>query len=240
MSPGENACAIVRAELSFRDGTPPMRSVVSRLARPGVFGGVLFLVGAASLGDAPDTRASTEQIADYFVTHRNSVFAAVILLGAATIALLWFVARERSRATRRGQDLSGLLTVGAGIAAVAVIDIGMLLQYATLSYVVGSEAPASAKAMFELTLLTVPIVSVPVLVLIGSVAWTEWRQHRITVRLVASLVAMVVLAAAPFSYAEHGAFSPDVQQQVLFNTLILWLVVSDIVRRPTNRVRKFA
>jgi hypothetical protein len=108
----------------------------------------------------------------------------------------------------------------------------MLLQYATLSYVVGSEAPASAKAMFELTLLTVPIVGVPFLVLIGSVAWTEYRRHRITVRLVVSLIAMLALAATPFSYAEHGVFSPDVQQQVLFNTLILWLIVSDIVRKP--------
>jgi hypothetical protein len=145
---------------------------------------------------------------------------------------LWFAARERLRAVRSGQDFGGLMAIGAAIAAVAVIDIGMLLQYATLSYVVGSEAPASAKAMFELTLLTVPIVGVPFLVLIGSVAWTEYRRHRITVRLVVSLIAMLALATTPFSYAEHGAFSPDVQQQVLFNTLILWLIVSDIVRRP--------
>ena len=115
--------------------------------------------------------------------------------------------------------------------AIALINVGMTLQYATLSYVVGSEAPASAKAMFELTLVTATIVSVPLLVLILAVAWAEWRSQGVTVRLVASLIAAVVLAGTPFSFAEHGAFSPDVQQQVVFDTLILWLIISDVVRR---------
>ena len=88
--------------------------------------------------------------------------------------------------------------------------------------------------MFELTLLTAPIVSVPLLVLIAAVAWTELRFQGITVRFVVSLIAIVVLAATPFSFAEHGAFSPDVQQQVVFDTLILWLVVGDIARRPDS------
>ena len=44
----------------------------------------------------PGTRADTEQMADYyFVRHRNSVFAAVVLLGAAAMALLWFAAQEQ-------------------------------------------------------------------------------------------------------------------------------------------------
>jgi hypothetical protein len=88
--------------------------------------------------------------------------------------------------------------------------------------------------MFELTLLTAPIVSVPLLVLIGSVAWTEFRRRRITGRFVVSLIALIALVPTPFSFAEHGAFSPDVQQQVVFNTLILWLVVGEILRsEPT-------
>jgi hypothetical protein len=202
-----------------------------------VVAGILFLLGASSLGDAPDTRASTEQIAHYFVVHRNSVFAAVVLLGAATMALLWFVARERGRAVDVHQPFSGDLGAGAGVVAIAVIVVGMLLLYATLSYVVGSEAPASAKAMFELTLLTATIVSVPLLILLLAVAWTEWRHHGVTARLVASLIAAVVLVGAPFSFAEHGAFSTDVQQQVVFNTLILWLIISDVVRRPDGAAR---
>jgi hypothetical protein len=39
-----------------------------------------------------------------------------------------------------------------------------------------------------------------------------------------------VLIASPFFFAAHGPFSPDVQQQVVFNTLILWLIVTDVVR----------
>jgi hypothetical protein len=222
--------ATSRRAIDDPDGA--MRFVLSRLARPGVVAGLLFLIGAGSLGDAPDTRASTEQIAEYFVVHRNSVFAAVIVLGAATVMMLWFAARERLRAHRSGQPFSGDLTAGAAVVAIALISVGMLLQYATLSYVVGSEAPSSAKAMFELTLVTAPIVSVPLLVLVASVAWTEFGRHGTTIRFAVSLVAVVVLAATPVSFAEHGAFSPDVQQQVVFNTLILWLIVTDAVRSP--------
>jgi hypothetical protein len=110
-----------------------MRSLLLRLARPGVVGGILVLVGAASLGDAPDTRASYEQIASYFVVHRNSVFVAVILLGAGGVALLWFGVEERRRAHRGGRSLAGDLAASAAVVAIAVIGVGMLLQYATLS-----------------------------------------------------------------------------------------------------------
>jgi hypothetical protein len=210
-----------------------MRTVLSKVIRPGVLTGVLLLLGASSLGDAPDTRASTAEIAAYFVTHRNSVFVAVIFFGAATIALLGFAATERLHAVSAGGGVGAAMTAGSAVLAVAVIDVGMLLPYATLAYVVGSEAPDSAKAMFELTLLTAPIVSVPIVVLVTAVAWAEFRRHRVTVRFVVSVIAAVLLAAGPFSFAEHGAFSPDVQQQVVFNTLILWLIVSDIARRST-------
>jgi hypothetical protein len=64
------------------------------------------------------------------------------------------------------------------------------------------------------------------------VAWTEFQRSRVTVRFVVSVVAALVLVVTRFAFAEHGAFSPDVQQQVLFNTLVLWLVVGEIVRRP--------
>jgi hypothetical protein len=143
---------------------------------------------------------------------------------------VWFGVAERRRAHRGGGSLAGDLSATGAVVAIAVIGVGMLLQYATLSYVVGSEAPGSAKAMFELTLLTAPIVSVPLLVLIASVAWTERRTHGVTVRFAVSVIAVLVLIASPFSFASHGLFSPDVQQQIVFNTLILWLIVTDVLR----------
>jgi hypothetical protein len=205
-------------------------SALSRVARPGVLAGVLFFVGAASLGDAPDTRSTTEQIAAYFVTNRNSIFMAVVAFGAAAFSLLWFAARERARSATGGASLSGDLAFGAAVIAAGVFEVGMVLQYATLAYVVGAEAPDSAKAMFELTLLTAPIVSVPLMVLIGSTAWTEHRRHGASARFVVSVVALVLLVPSPFSFADHGAFSPDVQQQVVFNVLIVWLIVSELTR----------
>jgi hypothetical protein len=206
-------------------------SRLARVRRPGVIAGALFFLGAASLGDAPDTRSSSEQIAAYFVDHRTSIFASAILLGGASMALLWFAAGERRRAVAANEAVAGDVAFAAAVAAAGVVTIAMSLQYATLAYVVGAEAPASAKAMFELTLVAAPILSVPLLVLIVSVAWTEHRRRGRTVRFYASVIAAVLLAPAPFSFAAQGAFSPDVQQQVVFNTLILSLIVGDVARR---------
>jgi hypothetical protein len=210
-----------------------VRTVLSRLSRPGVIAGVLLLFGASSLGDAPDTRASTEEIAAYFVAHRSSVLVAVVLLGAATIGVLGFAASEWRRVNAE-HGVAAAVAAGGALIAVALIETGMVLPYATLAYVVGAEAPTSAKALFEVTLVTAPIVSVPILVLIAGVAWAEFHRRRVSARFVVSVVAVVLLAASPFSFAARGPFSPDVQQQVVFNTMILWLVVSELTRRRTD------
>ena len=52
---------------------------------------------------------------------------------------------------------------------------------------------------------------------------------------VASFALSGVLVVAAFSYAASGVFSPDVKQQVVFETCLGWLVASAIVagRRTT-------
>src|SRR5882757_7401314 len=66
------------------------------LARPsaivGAVAGVLLLVALGSLGDTPDTRDSSAQVASWFVDHRVDVFTSTILMTIAVCALVWFVA----------------------------------------------------------------------------------------------------------------------------------------------------
>jgi hypothetical protein len=63
--------------------------------------------------------------------------------------------------------------------------------------------------------------------LIGSVALAVFRNG-VGRRWfgVLSVVAVVLCAIGACGFAEHGFFSPDVQQQVVFQVFILWLLVS--------------
>ena len=44
-------------------------------------GGVLVFSGASALGDTPDTRDTTAQVASYFRTNRTTVFVGCVLFG---------------------------------------------------------------------------------------------------------------------------------------------------------------
>lgn len=44
-------------------------------------GGVLVFLGASALGDTPDTRDTTAQVASYFRTNRTTVFVGCVLFG---------------------------------------------------------------------------------------------------------------------------------------------------------------
>ena len=49
--------------------------------------GLALDVGLSLLGDTPDTRNAPDFVARYFGLHRNSVFAAVIVVTAAMIGM---------------------------------------------------------------------------------------------------------------------------------------------------------
>jgi hypothetical protein len=189
----------------------------------------LFL-GLGMLGDTPDTRDSSDQVAQYFVDHSSSVLTAVVLLGITAVALVVFATSLPSR-----------LTQSATTVVVTVMLTALALPYAALAYVVGAEAPESAKALFELTLVATPIIALPLALLMGSVASATRRDHpRFAV---ASLACVVVLVVAAASFAQHGVLSPDVQQQVVFQSFIAWLVACAIVlgrRQPMNTARSAA
>jgi hypothetical protein len=55
----------------------------------------------------------------------------------------------------------------------------------------------------------------------------------------ATFAAASLSLVAVLSYADSGFFSPDVQQQVVANVLIVWLATTSIVRvvRPASVAR---
>jgi hypothetical protein len=105
----------------------------------------------------------------------------------------------------------------------------MLLVHAGLAYVISAEAPGSVKALFELTLVSTPLVAPFLAVLPATVAWSLRDGHDAPRWFVwASAAAAVVIAVPSFGFADRGVLSPDVGQQLVFNGLTLWLLACGI------------
>ena len=171
---------------------------------------VALFVGLGLLGDTPDTRDSTGEVASYFVAHSTSVLAAAVLLGVAVAALLVFAA-----------SLGNRVSQSAATVVATVMLTALVLPYVALAYVVGAEASDAAKPLFEITLAATPVVALPLALLVASTGLAAFAAHR---RFgVASLVLAALIVVSSASFAASGFFSPDVQQQVVFQGFLVWL-----------------
>ncbi len=185
-----------------------------------------FLVGLGMLGDSPDTRDTTDQIAAYFVAHSGSILTGVVLMAMSVCALLVFGSSLAERFDRVGERVAGRVVQSVSTLVAGLILATMVVVYAVLAYVVGPEAAASAKGLYELTLVTTPVVAAPLAVLYATTACVTLRTARRRWFGWLSAALAVVLVMSVMSYAARGTFSPDVQQQVVFETLVVWLVTA--------------
>jgi hypothetical protein len=192
-----------------------------------VIGGVLLFLGASSFGDTPDTRDNTAQVADYFTTNRTSVFVGCVLFALGLMALLAVGARVASLIDAGGAPAIGRFVQSVATVAVTLMLGTIVLIDASLSYVIGQEVPDMAKGFFEFTLVATPVIA---LVLAGFVGGTALGMSRTGIGrrwfAILSAVLAVVLAVSAVSFAHSGPFSPDVQQQVMLFSLVVWLLLS--------------
>ncbi len=200
-----------------------------RLRAPGlgVWAGLLLLFGASSFGDTPDTRDTTAQVADYFTTNRTSVFIGCVLFGLGLLGLLAVGARIAVLIEAGGQPGIGRFVQSTATVAATLMLGTIVLIDASLSYVIGEEVPGMAKGFFELTLVATPVVA---LTLAGLLGGTALGLHRTGVGrrwyIILSTAIAVLLAVSAVSFARSGLFSPDVQQQTMLFSLVVWLVLS--------------
>jgi hypothetical protein len=214
---------------------PPERPARHFLRAPslGVVSGVLLFLGASSFGDTPDTRDTTTQVADYFTTNRTSVFVGCVLFAIGLLALVAVGARISCLIDAGGEPGIGRFVLSTATVAATLMLGTIVLIDASLSYVIGVEAPDMAKGLFELTLVATPIVALVLAGLIGATALGLFRTGigRRWFAILSGALA-VVLVVSGVSFARSGAFSPDVQQQVMLFCLVVWLMLSGRGMRP--------
>lgn len=203
----------------------------------GVAATLLTATGLSGLGDAPNPKASASEIGAYFVDRRGAVLTAAPFGYLGAIALVLFSVHVAGRLRRFGQaGAATSVVVGAGICASYLA--GLHIALTTIAYDVAATSPDAAKAVFVGTILAVPVLGVGVAVLLGGLAWGD-RDARLVPRwLVLSCAAGAAASALGLvSFAERGVFSPDVQQQISGNAVLLWpaLTGGAITWRATRR-----
>ena len=193
----------------------------------GIVAGLVLYLGASAFGDTPDPGESAATIDAYFLANRTSFFVGVVVVGAGAMLLLAVVARIGTQLDGVGQRTAARLAQSAATVAAAALVLGMLLPYVALSYVIARDEPSLGKGLFELTIVVVPLLALPLATLLGAVAVGLLRSR--TGRrwfAVASLAAAALLLVGACSFQVDGFLSPDVQQQVVFGVLTLWLLAS--------------
>lgn len=203
--------------------------VARRIADPAIVAALLIMFGPSAFGDTPDTRDTNEFMADWFVSKRTSVMAGVVVLGLGMLAFLWFAGTVASRLERAGHRAAGTMASRSATVAVALMVGGQFLILASLAYVIAAEAPESVKALFEMTLVTQPVVAPFLAMVPATVAWSLRADPDVPRWfVVVSAMAAVAIALPTVGYAHSGPLSPDVGQQILYQGLMLWLLAAGI------------
>ena len=195
----------------------------------GVLAALLTATGLTGVGDAPAPFDEATSMAEHFQDVRSDVFlgSSFGLVGAAALTAFVLVIVGRLRETG---ELRAASSATAGLVIVAGYFLVSHVIYATLAYNVAATSAEVTKGMFVATILAVPVFGLGTAALLGGVAVGAWRSRIMPTwwRLVTAAGAAVSLIAV-FSYADEDFFSPDVQQQVVGNIVLAWLLITGIL-----------
>jgi hypothetical protein len=132
------------------------------------------------------------------------------------------------------RSIATVLRTASGVTG-SVYLVTLPLIHTSLSYVVATEAPEHAKALFELSLVASNVLAWPLAIMFAATGLGLRRTARRSAIAHVSLLAAALVAMAPISVAHSGYFSPDVQQQVLVLSTIVWVAtVGFAARRATE------
>ncbi len=201
----------------------------------GVLGVLLTVMGLSGVGDAPDPHDSSARTAAHFLERHDEISIAAAL-GVVAAALVGAFLLGLARRLVRAGAPSPAIGVGVGAMLVATYFAGLHLVYTSLSQYVAEASPETAKGLFVVTIMATPVFGAAVALILGSAAVGARRSGVLPawwclITAAAGLVAVIAVG----SYADSGWFYPDVQQQVVGNILLLWLLLTSVVLAVRTR-----
>ena len=152
---------------------------------------VALFVGLGLLGDTPDTRDSTSQVASYFVAHSTSVLAGAVLLGVAVAALVVFAA-----------SLGNRVSQSAATVVATVVLTALVLPYGRARVRGRGGGEQRSQAALRADPRSHAGARTPLALLVGSAGLAAFAAHR---RFgLASLVVATLMVVASVSFAARG------------------------------------
>lgn len=185
---------------------------------------LLTAIGLAGIGDAPNPRAPSADIAAWFDARHNAVLDHAVI-GYAGAALLIATGTQLARRLRDHElpAAAALANVGAALAAAYLATCHIAWS------VIASDPtiePATAKTVFVATVVATPVLALGVSLLIATTSRLAPKQiMRRAGAGLATVTAIGIVATRP-----AGWFSADVQQQFVANVLLAWLLVTGVAQ----------
>jgi hypothetical protein len=136
--------------------------------------------------------------------------------------------------TRGDRRAASVLRTASGVTG-SVYLVTLPLIYTALSYVVAAEAPGQSKALFELSIVATNVLAWPLAIMFATSGLGLRRSAPRAAIPYIALIAAALVAIAPISIAHSGYFSPDVQQQVVVLSTIVWVATAGFAPKgPTE------
>ncbi len=172
---------------------------------------VLLLVGLLLPGTPPKADDSIVKISSFFHDNRGAILAGDFIVGVSIVAFFWFLGAVRSylRAAEGGEGRLSAAAFGGGIAAAALLLAGAATVNAISFKIADAPAPATIRALFDLSNALFAMSGFPFAVFLGALACSAARTGALPMWLVwLSTVAAVLQVLAAFAlFASSGAFA---------------------------------
>jgi hypothetical protein len=195
----------------------------------GIAGTVLLLFAVGVLGDTPDPHDAQASIADYFVRHQHQTYISFAIASAAAVLLMIFFVGLRLRLHPVESPIAATVAL---IAALGVLGSLMLneLLYLAFGWQIAAANPETVKPLFVLTILG-PLIQGPLVATMLVASGTASRRSMALPRWhsIVGFIAAPVMACAGLAFAQTRYFSPDVQQQVVGQLFLLWILVTAVL-----------
>jgi hypothetical protein len=198
---------------------------------------ILTAIGLSGLGDAPNPREPAAEIGLYFAErHDEELLAAPFAYGGA-IALVLFALAVAARLRREGESAAATaVTIGGWLCAVYFAGLHVVLT--TLVYEPTAPSAETTKTLFVGTILAAPVLGTGVAAVLGGFAWGD-RKASVAPRwlMIASVAGAAAGLLSVVSFAQRGLWSPDVQQQISGNVILLWPMLTGAALAWRSRAR---
>ena len=169
-----------------------------------------FVIASVLYGALPGMAASNDTLNAFYHGGRTRIVIATVILGFATLNLLWFAASIRSTLRQARQDGWGAAATASSAVVGGIFFFLIAIGVALAHSIAGSADLQVASALNDLAWTCFVVSSFPRAMLIMSGSFGLWRAGILSNTAFAAAVSVVLLVlAGGTTFAGDGIWAPD-------------------------------